>query len=228
MKRSQINSLIKEGMDFFKKMNWRLPPFAYWTIDEWRSNKNKTKLVRELMLGWDVTDFGSEDFDKVGSIVYTIRNGEVSTEKKKGVPYCEKLIYFRESQKLPLHFHFKKVEDIINRAGGIMVIQLYNSNEDYSVDYDSDIEIYLDSIKHTFKPGELVELKQGESITITPGIYHLFYSKPGEGPLLAGEVSTINDDKVDNYFEGDKVRFSSIDEDEELIYPLCNEYDQFV
>lgn len=223
MKRSEVNACIEEGMEFFHKMNWALPEFAYWGINEWKENLSRTELTRELMLGWDITDFGSNHYDETGHLVFTIRNGD-SQDASKGVPYCEKLIYFRDGQSLPLHFHFKKTEDIINRAGGILVVQCYNAHDDDTVDYQSDVELYIDSIKYTYKAGERIELKNGQSITLTPRIFHLFYAKKGEGPLLVGEVSTINDDKIDNYFIGDSIRFSTIDEDAPIAYPLCNEY----
>ena len=44
-----------------------------------------------------------------------------------------------------------------------------------------------------------------------------------------GEVSKINDDNIDNRFaEESASRFSSIEEDEAVLHPLCNEYDRLV
>lgn len=47
----------------------------------------------------------------------------------------------------------------------------------------------------------LVRLTPGQSITITPYLYHDFTVEPGGGPVLLGEVSQCNDDEHDNRFE---------------------------
>ena len=65
---------------------------------------------------------------------------------------------------------------------------------------ETDVEIYLDGIKRTFKPGEKIEILPGNSISLTPHIAHIFGPKPGTGELVAGEVSKVNDDNTDNYF----------------------------
>ena len=66
MKRSEINLAINEAFQFFKDMNIVLPKWAYWKPEEW---KNKGKTISEIVengLGWDITDFGSGDFEKIG------------------------------------------------------------------------------------------------------------------------------------------------------------------
>jgi len=50
----------------------------------------------------------------------------------------------------------------------------------------------------------------------------------GTGTLIAGEVSSINDDNTDNRFYAPTARFCGIDEDEEPRYILANEYEKFV
>ena len=59
-------------------------------------------------------------------------------------------------------------------------------------------------------------------ITIFPGIYHLLGAK--EQDVLIGEVSGVNDDTKDNRFLQPVSRFASIEEDEPILYYLCNEY----
>ena len=44
------------------------------------------------MLGWDITDFGLGDFDKIGFGLITIRNGNRNNDKYKKV-YAEKLLF---------------------------------------------------------------------------------------------------------------------------------------
>ena len=55
-------------------------------------------------------------------------------------------------------------------------------------------------------------------------MYHIIAAK--NGALIAGEVSSVNDDKTDNYFAEPVSRFADIEEDEAPLYPLCNEYDK--
>ena len=56
---------------------------------------------------------------------------------------------------------------------------------------------------------------------------HKVITLPGrDGKLIAGEVSSVNDDKTDNYFAEPVSRFADIEEDEAPLHPLCNEYDK--
>ncbi len=226
MKRSFINEMQRWSLDLLATNSFKLPMFGYWKLDEWKEKKDEIERIKKTMLGWDVTDFGGGDFDSVGAVLFTIRNGNVH-EQGCGTPYAEKVILMKQGQKLPLHFHFNKMEDIINRGGGVLVIELYKSKEDGSVDYESDVEIYCDGIKRIVKAGNGVEILPGNSMTLTPYIYHNFIAKEGAGDIIVGEVSKINDDNTDNRFAQEEAsRFSEIEEDEEILYPLCNEYDK--
>jgi len=225
MKRSEVNSAIKWAKDLLKKENITLPIFAYWSKQDWIDNKDKVSMVRKTMQGWDVTDYGLDTYDKIGGVLYTVRNGD-QNDSSIGVPYAEKFILLKDGQALPTHFHFTKTEDIINRAGGVLALQLYNSNEDESIDYDGDVTVYMDGIKHIVKAGETVKVEVGTSITLTKGMYHNFWALEGRGDLVVGEVSSINDDNVDNRFNPPMPRFGEIVEDEEADLPLCNEYEK--
>lgn len=76
-------------------------------------------IVQKTMLGWDVTDYGLNDYKKIGGVLFTVRNGD-QNDPSIGVPYAEKYILLEEGQGLPIHFHYSKTEDIINRAGGVL------------------------------------------------------------------------------------------------------------
>lgn len=223
MKRSEINRELKWAKKLIKENNIKLPPFGYWKMNEWKKNIDKIDTIRKVMLGWDITDYGEGDFEKLGAVLFTIRNGSLEDESI-GTPYAEKLILLKEGQKLPNHYHASKTEDIINRGGGILAIKLYNSNEDGSVDYESEVSIEMDGIKYTVNAGEEVLIEPGCSITLRPFQYHLFWAKEGKGDLVIGEVSSINDDLTDNYNAREISRFSEVIEDEEILHPLCNEY----
>ena len=43
--------------------------------------------------------------------------------------YAEKLLVVKEGQMAPMHFHWNKTEEIINRGGNVL-ITVYNSTED--------------------------------------------------------------------------------------------------
>ena len=122
-----------------------------------------------------------------------------------------------------MHFHRSKMEDIINRGGGNLMIQLYPSDKKEELG-KNDFEVYMDGIKHTFNPGEVVRLKPGESITLHQGLYHKFYGETGKGKVLVGEVSSVNNDHNDNHFYTEVGRFPEIEEDTPPNYLLTGDY----
>ena len=72
MKRSELNKIIKDGADFMEKMNFKLPPFAFWGPKEWAEKGHEYDEIRDNMLGWDITDFGSGDYLKKGLFLFTV------------------------------------------------------------------------------------------------------------------------------------------------------------
>lgn len=225
MKRSEIDAAIdmaKERLDEFKI---KLPMFGYWTPADFEANKDKLDRIKSRMLGWDVSDFGSGDFYNCGAVLFTVRNGD-KNDKELKAPYAEKYIILddKNEQEIPLHYHIEKTEDIINRGGGIMVVEMYKKGADGKLDTQSEYDVYMDGIKYTKKPGEKIEVMPGNSITIEPYMFHKFYPKKGSGILVAGEVSRVNDDNCDNVFAVEMDRFCAIDEDAPKKYVLVNEY----
>ena len=222
MKRSEINRILKENMEFIKRMNFALPPFAYFTPQEWKEKGEEYDEIRNNMLGWDITDYGRGDFEKVGLFLFTIRNGNFSDPHNKK-SYAEKLLISDEDQYSPMHFHFNKMEDIINRGGGNLIVEVYNCDENEGL-ADTDVEVVTDGYRHTVPAGTKIRLTPGESITLPPYQYHAFWAEKGYGKVLIGEVSMVNDDNNDNRFYEPQARFTTIEEDEEPLYLLCNEY----
>lgn len=220
MKRSEINKIMKDAVDFIDKMNFKLPPFAFWTPDDWAKKGKEYNEIRDNMLGWDITDFGSGNYLKEGLLMFTLRNGNFN-DKTYVKPYAEKLLIVEEKQITPFHFHWSKMEDIINRGGGDLVVQVYNSTKDEEF-ADTDVDIYKDGYHYTVKAGDTVRIKPGESISIQSGMYHQFWAEGGK--ILLGEVSKVNDDRVDNRFYKVTGRFPTIEEDEPPLYLLGNEY----
>jgi len=224
MKRSEINKALREMESVCEKYSFCLPPFCHFTPEEWQNKGHDYDEIRDCMLGWDVTDFGSDDFETVGASLLTIRNGRLDMKDKYPKVYAEKLIYMKEGQMLPNHFHWYKTEDIINRGGGNLLIRVHNSLPDETVDRESDVTVYSDGRKFTVPAGAQVRLTPGESIFITRGLYHDFTVEKGTGAVLIGEVSQCNDDNSDNRFELPSGRFPEIVEDEPPYRLLCNEY----
>ena len=223
MKRSQINCAITWAKALLDERGIRLPGFAYWEIPKWRSRHEDTDVLRRLMLGWDVSDFGSGDFERIGAVLFTIRNG-LPNAPGVGTPYAEKLLLFKAGQKLPMHYHAYKTEDIINRSGGLLCAQFYHALPDGCADMRSPVSYYSDGMTRTAQAGEEICIAPGGSVRITPYCYHILGAKAGMGPLVAGEVSTVNDDLTDNYFAQHAERFTAVEEDEPPLHPLCSDY----
>ena len=224
MKRSEINQILENAKTFMEERKFFLPPWAYWSVSDWKKNKDSASEVINNMLGWDITDFGSGDFYRRGLFLFTLRNGKFNVDKK---PYAEKIMIVEENQETPMHFHWAKMEDIINRGGGNLVIELYNSTSDESF-ADTPVRLKTDGVERTVAAGGKVVLTPGESICLEQGAYHRFYGETGKGKVLVGEVSMVNDDTSDNRFYEVIGRFPSIEEDVEPLHLLVSDYAKFI
>jgi D-lyxose ketol-isomerase len=224
MKRSEINAILGGAKAFLESMQFRLPTWAAWSPDDWRAHRLKCREVFENRLGWDITDFGGGDFVRRGLVLFTLRNGHPERDKK---PYAEKVMVVGEAQETPMHCHRSKMEDIINRGGGELVIELLASTPDGGA-VRKPIEVQIDGCRRNVGPGERVVLQPGESICLYQDLYHRFYAQPGRGPVLAGEVSSVNDDIGDNRFLELVGRFPVIEEDESPLHLLVSDYEQWM
>lgn len=131
----------------------------------------------------------------------------------------------RKGQAIPLHFHRVKVEDIINRAGGSLKIELHNSAGDGQL-AEGMQTVLMDGLWMEIPSGGIIDLEPGESITIPQKCFHRFWAD--EEDVLIGEVSTSNDDYADNFYLIEYARFPSITEDEAPKYLLVSDYQAFV
>ncbi len=222
MKRSEINAILRENIEFIRSQKFNLPPFAWFTPEEWKHKGHEYDEIRDHMLGWDITDYGHGDFAKIGLFLFTIRNGKLGDASCKKT-YAEKLLISDEDQYSPMHFHFHKMEDIINRGGGVLVVKVYNCGENETL-ADTPVTVTTDGHVRTVPAGAELRLLPGESITLPPYQYHAFWAEKGTGKVLIGEVSMVNDDNTDNRFYEQMGRFPKIEEDEAPLYLLCNEY----
>ncbi|CTQ51461.1 D-lyxose/D-mannose family sugar isomerase [Jannaschia donghaensis] len=210
MKRSRINEILAEGDAFIRSHGYVMPPFADWSPERIQSDEAAT--IRSRGMGWDITDYGQGRWDEMGLFLFTVRNGTLSDlNTGRGMLYAEKIMISRRDQLSPMHRHDLKAEDIINRGGGDLMIELFAPDPDGGIDRTSDVTVPCDGVDRTLKAGGHLCLKPGESVTLLPGIWHAFW---GEGAdVLIGEVSTVNDDAGDNVFEQPIGRFADVEED---------------
>jgi D-lyxose ketol-isomerase len=220
MKRSTINKKIKQGIDFLKQMNYQAPPFVYWSPTEWKKKGNEYDGIRECMLGWDITDFGMDDFEQTGLLVITVRNGIKDSDVYKKT-YAEKCLIVQNEQVTPMHFHYYKMEDIVNRGRTNIMIEIFNATVDEQL-ASTPVMVNMDGASFEVPAGTVLCLNPGESITLPPYQYHKFWADGGTA--LVVEVSTVNDDNVDNHFLAAPARFPEIVEDEPPQYLLFSDY----
>lgn len=223
MKRSEIQNEIKKAKEVLANYRISLPAFASWSEADMRQMGDEIDTVVRAMLGWDITDFGNGAYEKTGAVLFTLRNGVVGTTV--GTPYAEKLILLKEGQRLPIHMHKTKTEDIISRAGAPFEIKLWNTGSDGKPDENTPVQVYCDGVRKSVQPGEVLVIENGNSITLTQGMFHTFWGGKG-GTAVVGEVSSVNDDNTDNYFAEPVSRFAEIEEDAAREYLLCNEYEK--
>src|SRR5208283_3249086 len=138
---------MRDASDFIRHRGFYLPPFAYWTPADWASKADSAQEIVESQMGWDITDFGHGNYAKDGLFLFTVRNGSPEGLKTMGGKlYCEKIMIVDVNQRTPMHFHWAKVEDIINRGGGELVIKLFNSTHDEGL-ADTDVTVSTDGLR---------------------------------------------------------------------------------
>ncbi|MCR5664472.1 MAG: D-lyxose/D-mannose family sugar isomerase [Oscillospiraceae bacterium] len=224
MKRSEINAALREMEAMIRACRIALPPFCGFSPADWEKLGRDYDEIRDCALGRDITDYGLGDFKRVGLSLVTLRNGNRMKPETYPKVYAEKLLYLREGQYSPMHFHWFKTEDIINRAGGTVLIRVYGSLPDEEIDRGSEVTVRCDGRRFTVPAGTQIRLRPGESIHIPRRLYHDFAVETGGGPVLMGEVSQCNDDLTDNRFNPPVGRFPRIEEDEPPYRLLCGEY----
>jgi D-lyxose ketol-isomerase len=221
MLRSRVNEILLEADSFIRSFGYVMPPFAYWTPAEMQAKKPAG--ILDARLGWDITDYGEGRFDEMGLFLFTARNGSVADlAKGRGMLYAEKIMISRKDQYSPMHRHDLKAEDIINRGGGKLVLELFAPLPDGGIDREADVTVPCDGVLHTLKAGGKLSLDPGESVTLMPGVWHAFWAEQKD--VLIGEVSTVNDDETDNVFEMDIKRFAGLTEDVQPIHLLVSDY----
>lgn len=223
MKRSRINAIMTEADALIRRHGFVLPPFAQWSPEAFVAQAGAARHVIDSRCGWDITDYGEGRFDEMGLFLFTLRNGLLSDlTGGGGMCYAEKLLISRQDQLSPMHTHVIKAEDIINRGGATLVVELFGSDDQGRFAEDRGGRVMCDGIVRDYGPGEKLRLAPGESVTLRPGDWHAFWGEGGD--VLIGEVSTVNDDETDNLFREPIGRFSAIEEDEPPLHLLVSDY----
>lgn len=219
MKRTEIEQAVARARAAFAAAGFALPPFADWTAADWAARADSHAAASGC--GWDVTDYGRGDFAACGLTLFTLRNG-LAAELRRGRGFCyaEKLMLVGDGQVAPMHRHRSKVEDIIVRGDGVLALELWPDADGAPVRGRA-VRVLCDGQWRETGPDGFLRLRRGESVTLTPDIWHAFH---GEGSdVVVGEVSSVNDDWDDNVFEDDIPRFPAIEDDAPAHTPLVCE-----
>ena len=162
MKRSEINDIMARADEFIRSFGFVLPPFAYWTPQQMQARRDRIARIVDGRMGWDITDYGAGRFDEMGLFLFTLRNGrQADLQRGGGMCYAEKLLISRRDQLSPMHRHYLKAEDIINRGGATMAIRLYGSAPDGSLDEAAGGTVLCDGMARDFAPGEVLLFAAG-------------------------------------------------------------------
>src|SRR5690606_26707009 len=147
IRRSQINAIIGEADEFIRSFGYALPPFARLSPAQMKERRSELAGVVEARLGWDITDYGSGDFSRTGLFLFTARNGRAADlAGGRGMLYAEKIMISRRDQLAPMHRHDVKAEDIVNRGGGTLALELFMSAPDGSIDRQADVTVATDGM----------------------------------------------------------------------------------
>ncbi len=198
MKRSFIDARIDAMLALCERHGFKLPPFALWSLSEFRSRTEDAKRIRARGLGWNIAEFKPGAFATDGIAVFTTRMGDWrDLNAGRGRLYGEKAIMAMNGQRTPAHYHIVKTEDIVNRGGGRFIVELCKVDRT-GRRLDEPFDVVKDASLVRLGAGGRVSLEPGESLVLEPFVAHSFWAEGGE--VLAGEVSLANDDTVDNYF----------------------------
>ena len=225
MKRSTINTIMAEADDLIRKHGFVLPPFAYWTPEDFkgRSATRASRDRRALRLGHHrlrrraVRRDGPVPVHPAQWPVWQI------CKRGGGMCYAEKLLISRQDQLSPMHTHVIKAEDIINRGGATLVVELFGSDD-------------AGQFRRGSRWNGLAAMASGAITSPAKNCASRPEKASPCGPAtgtpsgataatcLIGEVSTVNDDETDNIFREPIGRFANIEEDVAPTHLLVSDY----
>jgi D-lyxose ketol-isomerase len=198
MKRSFVDARIDAMAALCERHGLKLPPFAWWSEDEYRADPGAARRIAQAGLGWNIVEFRPGAYASEGLSVFTLRMGDWrQLANGRGRLYAEKALMAEDGQHTPHHYHIVKTEDIVNRGGARFVVELFKVDR-AGAPLKERFRVVKDVKTLDLNPGGRVTLEPGESIVLEPFVAHAFWAEGGA--VLAGEVSLVNDDASDNYF----------------------------
>jgi D-lyxose ketol-isomerase len=222
MRRSFVDSRIDAMLEFCSRQKYALPPFSLWDPARFRADPVAARRIADGGLGWSVVEFEPKAFAKEGLTLFTTRMGDWRELcKGRGRLYGEKAIMALDGQRTPHHYHIVKTEDILNRGGARFVVELYRVDRN-GLRMNDRFDVQKDASTINLGPGDRVTLEPGESIVLEPFIAHAFWAEGG--PVLAGEVSLVNEDAVDNYFVPPLSPAEPLEEDATARYVMARDH----
>ncbi len=233
MKRSKLNRLLLEAQNTVREYKFNLPPWAFYTPKDWADAGPEADQIRNHELGWIVADFSDpneeSNFEQHGLLLFVARNGLLGADGKLVTPqsYAEKIMIVRPGQRTSYHFHWKKFEDLLNRSGGRLLLEVAWAHENERDLLDDEVALVQDNIVTRVKAKETITLQPGQSVQLPPRLCHQFYGHPGDGHVLAGEISNTNDDHNDNCFLGREFASNPVIEDEPPAVLTIADYAKF-
>jgi D-lyxose ketol-isomerase len=211
MKRSFIESRIAMMLAQCARHGLTLPPFAQWTPEQFRADQASAGRIAAGGLGWNIVEFAPGAFTAPGLSAFTVRMGDWhDLAKGGGRLYGEKALMLEDGQGAPHHYHVVKTEDILNRGGGRLMLELFKVDCSGRRLHEP-FRVLKDATMIDLEAGGRVALEPGESIVLEPYVAHSFWAEGGL--VVAGEVSLANDDTTDNYFVPALAPPDPIDED---------------
>ncbi|PYE85656.1 D-lyxose/D-mannose family sugar isomerase [Pseudoroseicyclus aestuarii] len=221
MRRSRINTVMAEAAEVVRSQGLHLPPWAWWSPAEFMARRDSARGVIEAGCGWEVTDYGTGDFDRSGLVLFTLRN-VTPADRAQGTGYAERLLVSRQDQLSPMRSHTHGAGDIINRGGAALVVELYGSDDRGGFAKGRGGRVLRDGIACDFAPGDRIRLQPGESLTLRPGDWHAFWGEGGS--VLIGTVSTAGDTAGDTLFRDEIGPFGPVEEDASPEHLLVSDY----
>lgn len=106
-------------------------------------------------------------------------------------------------------------EDIINRGGGKMVMELLNQRNDGRVEEEKEVNVEKDGRIVKKKEGENMKIKKGERVKIMKGNWKDLWGEGGD--VMIGEVQNVNEDMKENILREKIGRLQDIEEKEKKL-----------
>ncbi len=224
MKRSQINNLIDRALNSFTATTFICRHGRSGTPTNGKPwVKKQTKLESTVWDGWSAI-LAAMISTKKDFCYLSCAMGFCKTTVLKQRSSTLKMFVVQPEQVTPWHFHWMKTEDLINRGGGRLEVELAWAADDEKSFDEREVRVQVDGITKIIPSGGKLILEPGESVTLPPKLCHQFCGHKGDKTVLAGEISSLNDDTKDNCFMGKTVDRTPIIEDEAPRYSLTGEY----